>query len=118
LPSTLLILVSVGSIIFATLSTRPKISSGRFTREDVQNKKSNLLFFGNFHSMPFDEFEWGMNEMMKSGSFLYGSMIKDIYSLGTVLAKKYKYLRITYNFFMYGMILSVIAFLATFIIIG
>ncbi len=118
IPSTLLILVSVGSIIFATLSTRPKISAGRFTREDVQNKKSNLLFFGNFHSMPFDEFEWGMNEMMKSGSFLYGSMIKDIYSLGTVLAKKYKYLRITYNFFMYGMILSVIAFLVTFIIIG
>ncbi len=118
LPSTILILVCVGSIIFATLSTRPKISSGKFTSEDVKNRKSNLLFFGNFHRMSLEEFEWGMNEMMKSGSFLYGSMIKDIYSLGTVLAKKYKYLRITYNFFMYGMILAVISFLVTFIIIA
>ena len=68
--------------------------------------------------MSLEEFEWGMNEMMKSGSFLYGSMIKDIYSLGTVLAKKYRYLRLTYNFFMYGMIISVLAFLLTFIIIS
>jgi hypothetical protein len=93
----------------------PKIDSVTFTREAIKQQKANLLFFGNFHGMPLKEFEWGMNELMKSKDFLYGSMIKDFYSLGTVLAKKYKYLRIAYLIFMYGMILSVIGFIAGFL---
>jgi hypothetical protein len=34
----------------------------------------------------------------------------DIYYLGVVLARKYRYLRIAYTIFMWGLILSVIAF--------
>jgi hypothetical protein len=37
-------------------------------------------------------------------------MMMDIYFLGVVLAKKYRYLRIAYTIFMWGLILSVIAF--------
>jgi hypothetical protein len=37
-------------------------------------------------------------------------MIKDIYFLGVVLARKYRYLRISYTIFMYGLILTVIGF--------
>jgi hypothetical protein len=51
-----------------------------------------------------------MEEMMKDRDYLYGSMIKDFYYLGQVLGKKYKYLRICYTIFMYGIIISVIAF--------
>src|SRR3712207_7617265 len=40
----------------------------------------------------------------------YGSMIKDVYFLGIVLAQKYRYLRISYNIFMYGLIVAVLAF--------
>ena len=116
IPTMVLLLVSIVTIIFATLSTVPKINSGIFTREDVKKKKPNLLFFGNFHAMPLNEFEWGMKELMKSKDYLYGSLIKDFYSLGTVLAKKYRYLRVCYNIFMYGMILSVTVFLVTFLI--
>jgi hypothetical protein len=60
--------------------------------------------------MDLGTFEWGMKEMMKDREYLYGSMIKDFYFLGQVLGKKYLYLRICYNIFMYGIILSVIAF--------
>jgi len=116
LPSTILLLVCIVTIVFATLSTRPKISAGVFTRDDVKLQKPNLLFFGNFHGMPLNEFEWGMDEMMKNRDFLYGSMIKDIYMLGKVLAKKYRYLRICYNIFMYGMIASILTFMITFIL--
>lgn len=116
LPSTLLLFVCIVTIVFATLSTRPKISAGVFTRDDVKLQKTNLLFFGNFHGMPLNEFEWGMDEMMKNRDFLYGSMIKDFYMLGKVLAKKYKYLRICYNIFMYGMIASILTFMITFIL--
>ena len=70
----------------------------------------NLLFFGNFHEMSLEDYTWGMNEMMNNRDYLYGTMIKDIYSLGVVLAKKYRFLRISYNIFMFGLIASVIAF--------
>jgi hypothetical protein len=51
--------------------------------------------------------------MMKDGDYLYNSMIKDIYFLGVVLAKKYKYLRIAYTIFMWGLIIAVLAFAVT-----
>jgi hypothetical protein len=44
------------------------------------------------------------------------SMIKDNYFLGVVLAKKYKLLRIAYNVFMFGLIISMIAFTIAFLV--
>ena len=110
IPSLILMLVCISTIIFAILSTIPKVTKGTFTKEDIKNKKSNLLFFGNFYKMKLEDFEWGMNEMMKDKDFLYGSMMKDLYYLGKVLANKYKYLRICYNIFMFGLILSILTF--------
>jgi hypothetical protein len=60
--------------------------------------------------MHLEEYQWGMNEMLKDREYLYNSMIKDIYFLGVVLAKKYRYLRISYTIFMWGLIISIIAF--------
>ncbi|GIZ09848.1 Pycsar system effector family protein [Flavobacterium sp. UMI-01] len=114
LPTFILILFSVISIIFAILSTRPKVTTGTFTREDIEEQKVNLLFFGNFYKMPLEEYQWAVNEMMKDRDYLYNAMIKDLYYLGLVLEKKYKLLRITYNIFMIGIIVSVIAFVLAF----
>ena len=108
--------VSLATIVYAILSTRPKVSSGIFTREDILQKKTNLLFFGNFHSMDVDDYLWGMGEMMKDADYLYGSMAKDIYFLGRVLAKKFQYLRIAYNIFMYG--IGVIVVTSALILLG
>lgn len=110
IPSFILLATSVVTIIYSVLATRPNITNGRFTREDIEKKKTNLLFFGNFHGMSLDEYNWGMTEMMKDANFLYGSMIQDIYHLGVVLGQKYRLLRIAYNIFMFGLIISVLAF--------
>ncbi|MCU7551698.1 DUF5706 domain-containing protein [Chitinophagaceae bacterium LB-8] len=110
IPTITLLLVSISTIIFAILATRPSISSGKFSEEDIRAKKTNLLFFGNFYRMKLEEYQWGMNEMLKDREYLYNSMIKDIYFLGVVLSKKYRYLRIAYTIFMWGIILSSIAF--------
>jgi hypothetical protein len=59
-----------------------------------------------------------MKEMMKDRDYLYGSMIKDIYFLGVVLARKYKFLRLSYSIFMYGLVGSIIAFAIAFIFSG
>ena len=48
--------------------------------------------------------------MMLDTDYLYGSLIKDIYYLGAVLGRKYKLIRVAYNIFMVGIIVSVLAF--------
>ncbi len=103
------------ALIFAILVTRPKVTSGTFTQDAIHNKKANLLFFGNFYNMDLGDFSWGMKEMMNNKDYLYDNMIKDFYFLGQVLGKKYKQLRFCYTFFMYGIIISVIAFAIAFI---
>jgi hypothetical protein len=110
IPTAMLAITCLSAMIFAILSTRPSVSSGRFTEEDIRSKRANLLFFGNFFRMQLEEYQWGMNEMLKDREYLYNSMIKDIYFLGVVLSRKYRYLRIAYTIFMYGLIFSVVAF--------
>jgi predicted metal-dependent HD superfamily phosphohydrolase len=114
IPSLIFILFTVASIILSVMATRPNVTEGKFTKEDVANKKVNLLFFGNFHQMNLPDFEWGMNEMMKDRDYLYGSLTKDLYFLGLVLNRKYKLLRTTYTVFMIGIIISVVAFAVAF----
>ena len=110
IPAMFLTVVCVLTITFAVLATRPSVTGGRFTEDDIRTKKTNLLFFGNFHRMDLEKYNWAMGELLKDRDYIYGSMIKDIYFLGVVLARKYKLLRISYNIFMFGMIISVIAF--------
>ena len=109
-PASFLLLTCLVSLTFAILATRPSISSGKFTEDDIRSKKTNLLFFGNFHKMQLQDYQWGMNQMIKDREYLYNTMMMDIYFLGVVLAKKYRYLRIAYTIFMWGLILSVLAF--------
>ena len=101
-------------MVLSVLATRPNVTSGKFTKEDVKNKKVNLLFFGNFHKMKLDEFEWAMGEMMQDRDYLYSSMKKDLYFLGLVLNRKYGILRTTYTVFIVGIIISVLAFAVSF----
>ncbi|HSZ84570.1 MAG TPA: Pycsar system effector family protein [Puia sp.] len=111
IPTILLLSVNVIAIIYSVLATRPRIMSGTFTKKDVETKKVNLLFFGSFYKMPLEDFEYGIRQMMDDSEFLYGSLIKDIYWQGKVLGRKFRLLRISYDIFMYGTALSVIAYI-------
>ena len=117
-PTLIFILFSLTSIILSVLATRPNVTSGKFTKADVDNKKVNLLFFGNFHKMSLDEFQWAMNEMIADKNYIYSSLTKDLYFLGLVLQRKYKILRLTYNIFMTGLIVSLIAFAIAYVNFG
>ncbi len=114
-PTIVLLASAVLTIVFATLATRPKVNSGTFTQEDVRQRKVNLLFFGNFYNMSLEDYSAGMNELMTDKQYLYGTLTKDIYFLGQVLGRKYRLLRQGYTIFMYGIILSVLAFMAALI---
>jgi predicted metal-dependent HD superfamily phosphohydrolase len=114
IPVIMIIVVCVTTIVLAVLSTRPKISHGRFTAQQIISREANLLFFGNFHNMPLAEYKSAVKEMMLDKEFLYESLIMDIYYLGRVLARKYRFTTWAYNVFMFGLVVCMIAFTISF----
>ncbi len=113
-PTLIFIIFCIASIILSVLATRPNVTSGEFTRKEIEEKKVNLLFFGNFHKMPLEEYKSAMKDLMNDKEYIYDTMIKDLYFLGKVLHKKYKILRVTYTVFMIGIITSAISFIIAF----
>jgi predicted metal-dependent HD superfamily phosphohydrolase len=111
IPTFIFLASSLTTIIIAIMATRPKISTGNFSREDILNKSTNLLFFGNFYKTKVKDYQWAMNTMMRDPDYLYSSLIMDIHQLGVVLARKYKLIRLAYTIFMIGMFISVLAFM-------
>jgi len=115
IPTFILLIFSVVTIVYTILATKPKVSSNSITKQDIEQRKANILFFGNFHQLPLDDFNDAMNDLMKDRDYLYDTLIKDLYYLGLVLNKKYRMLSISYTVFMYGIIISVAAFCIAFI---
>ncbi len=117
-PTVIFVFFSVVSMSLAVLATRPNVTRGKFTKEDVTNRKVNLLFFGNFHKMSLMDYEWAIQELAKDKDYIYSSLTKDLYFLGLVLNRKYNILRWTYTIFMIGIVISVIAFGVSFRFFG
>lgn len=117
-PTFILLMVSLSTIIFSILATRPSIPDGVFTDNDLERKKVNLLFFGNFYKMALSDYAKGMVKVMNDNEFLYGTLITDVYSQGVVLGRKYKLIRIAYNIFMFGLIAAVLAYVTSYIAYG
>lgn len=115
IPTFLLLIFSVITIVYTILATKPKVSTNPNIKNDIETRKANILFFGNFHQLHLQEFNDAMNDLMKDRTYLYDTLIKDLYYLGLVLNKKYKMLSISYTVFMIGIIVSVSAFCLAFI---
>ncbi|MGI9650130.1 Pycsar system effector family protein [Chryseobacterium sp. RLHN22] len=115
IPTFFLLLSSVLTIIFAILSTKPNVTKTNFTKQDIADRKVNLLFFGNFQQMLFDDFNNSMKDLIKDRDYIYDSLTKDLYFLGKVLDRKYKLLSVTYQIFMAGIIISVLSFAYAFL---
>jgi predicted metal-dependent HD superfamily phosphohydrolase len=109
-PTAILTVVCLSTIVFAILATRPSQTRGTFNPQDVARQKTNLLFFGNFHKMELESYEWAVKELIKSDEQVYTGMIHDIYFLGKALGRKYYLIRWCYLVFMYGFVLSVLAY--------
>lgn len=116
IPTIIFLTSSVATVVIAILATRPKLTQGTFTRENIRDRKTNLLFFGNFHKSSLEDYTWAMNELMQDKDYLYETLIKDIYFLGVVLGRKYYLLRLAYNIFMIGLVVAVLAFTIAFVV--
>ena len=115
IPSTVFLLGTLISIVFAILAARPRVSSQPISLEDLRHSEGNILFFGNFANMSEDEFLEGMVDLMHDNTVVYETMVRNIYGLGSVLRKKFALLQIAYTAFMAALIVGVFSFIGVFV---
>ena len=104
-----LMISSLLTIVLATFAVMPgtPFRLRKTARPDVYHPKFNLLFFGNFVSMEYEQFAAAMEEMMNDPSKTYEAQVREIYTLGVFLAaKKYRVLRFAYLAFVIGLFIS------------
>jgi len=111
LPVTLFLITGLASLIAAVLSARPKVTSQKTSPASQQLLKKNIIFFGTFSRLQLDDYEKLIDEVLHDETLLYGNMVRDLYFLGKVLDRKYRYLSISYNIFMMGFLVTVGSFL-------
>lgn len=109
-PVSIIIAVNLATIVFSILATRPRVPNGVFATDSIDKEEVNLLFFGNFYKMNYHDYSSSMFRILKSERLLYSSLVRNLYEQGIVLGQKYRMLKIAYNVFMFGFVISVIVF--------
>ena len=117
-PTIAILLTCLVSLVYSIRAARPRVSKEDYSLEDVRANRANILFFGNFYTMDRSEYVEGIEELMSDSERLYDTMARDLHGLGKVLAQKYELLKVAYDVFMYGAIISVVLFLSVYISIS
>lgn len=111
-PTFVLLTVSLVSIIIAIIAIKPVVRDGTGRSADSVQRNQNLLFFGNVSVMKLDEFTEKILGTMDDKDNLYLMLIRNAHLHSVVLGRKSRLLKIAYHIFMYGLIVSVVAFIA------
>jgi amino acid transporter len=104
-----LMIFCLATILLATFAVMPgtPLRIQRNQSTDVHRPDFNLLFFGTFARMGWEQFESAMEEMMNDPSKTYEAQVREVYTLGVFLAaKKYRFLRFAYLAFVTGLFAS------------
>ncbi len=110
-PVIMILITNLASIAYAIFATRPELVHGK-------SETNNLMFYGNFQDMDESEYVSNITNLMNEGDELYKTIAKDTYYLGKTIDRKFKLLRKSFNIFLIGIILSVIAFIGCHALFG
>ena len=111
-PALVFIVFCLATVVLAVYAVMPKVPL-RITRRDTDPRSPafNLLFFGDFTQMSYDEFEGAMEKVLNDPSEAYQVQVREIYTLGMFLArKKYRVLKMAYLTFLAGLLTSATLF--------
>lgn len=111
LPIIMMLTTNLTSIALAILAIRPPLSKVSGESLDLRSESANLLAFENFYKTERDEYHRKMEMIANNADYLYSNITEDIFMMGQRLGKKYKYVRRSYDVFLYGIILSVVVFI-------
>jgi hypothetical protein len=111
-PALVLIAFCLATIVLAIYAVMPKIPLRHEPNgKDPDSPMFNLLFFGDFVQMPYEQFEGAMERILNDPSAAYQAQVREIYVHGVFLAqKKYRFLKLAYLTFLSGLFASVVAF--------
>ncbi|MBP7998676.1 MAG: hypothetical protein KA314_24780 [Chloroflexi bacterium] len=112
----ILIIFCLITVLMAAYAAMPKtaILKKNGHSPDVKNPAFNLLFFGDFSNLSYDQFMTSMEESLATPEKSYEIQLREIYTLGCFLAnKKYRFVRLAYLSFITGLFLSVLIFILT-----
>ena len=108
-PVVILILFCVITIFFAAYAVMPKLN---FDYRPDNYQHCNILFFGNFMNLNYEEFAEIMEEVMQSPERAYEAQVREVYELGAYLGyQKYRYVRLAYQSFLVGLVSAGLVFL-------
>jgi hypothetical protein len=113
-PMLVLITGSMISLAFAVLAARPRLSRSPVTIDQVRSGTGNLLFFGQFTTMPLAEFQDSLRALTKDRKLLYAHLGRQLYHMGESLNGKYRSLQVAYAAFLIGTAVATVLFVVMF----
>lgn len=116
LPVIILIVSSLIALIFAVFSAKPTITASKLKKVSSLPPDVSMLYFGNFLQMEKEDFVEYLDRLKTDQNRLYDDLARDLYNLGLVLQKKYRLLSFSYNIFVGGLVVSVVAFLIVYLL--
>jgi len=109
-PVIIMSIACVISILCALYSAMPTYHRRQVGKPRVKNPNFNILFFGNFTHLSYEQFESEMERVINDRDLVYESLLRDLYALGIVLNdKKYRFVRWSYISFILGLLASGVA---------
>ncbi len=112
IPTVMLVVTCLGTIIFTILATKPMIIRNR--KDPLARDTFNVMFFGHYVHLDWQEYSNQIKNVSNNVDNTVEVLSKNIYYQGVVLDKKYRLLLIAYKIFLYGLVVSVSAFLISF----
>jgi len=97
------------TIVLAAYAVMPKLplSLKSSPHPDVDSPLFNILFFGDFVRLDYDQYESAMEDVLNDHTKTYQAQVRELYTLGTFLAtKKYRFVRLAYAAFILGLFAS------------
>lgn len=117
LPSILMLVVCLITIVVSLLATNPTISPAGKRGSTPADRPVDLLFFGDYTRLTPDDYRQQVRTLLRNDDDLYNSLIDNVYAQGKVLSRKYRLLKFAYQFFMIGfpavVILAIVTLLLT-----
>lgn len=115
-PAIVLMIFCLITIVLAAYAVMPKVSSRTSSgpKPDLASPNFNILFFGNFGVLDYEEYAQAMEDVMNDPSKVYEAQVREVYMLGIYLARnKYRFIRWAYIAFITGLLLSAVVLVAT-----
>lgn len=112
-PARVLLAFILLALLTSVLAVFPKFSRHKAGSNELP-PDFNPLFFGHYSGISKDTFLDYMADVVRDDAKIYLSLSVDIYEQGVYLVRaKYRFLRLSYSFFLSGFLVAAVVLLAT-----